>query len=216
VQPVRRDLSKVVGSGCVLIFGSVFALFSLIFMSVAWAIGAPWYFLAFGSIFLIAGFGMVGTGFWMLVLRPGLTALQVGQASASVEPQQARPGDRVTVRYEQPVRRAVEVQHVTIQLILRETATYRRGTNTYTAIHDNVIDQHEAQGRRYAGGETVSEACSLRLPPDAMHSFASHRNKLTWLIKVRIGLPGAPDVDEEIGMIVVPVVAGGTGDAGSL
>ncbi len=204
MQGVTPNYVSMAQGGCVMVFGLFFTLFSLIFLSASWLRGAPWFFQLFSLPFLAAGLGMAGTGAWKLIVKPLLAARTFGPAQASVSPQVLPVGERIEVRYERPVRRNVAIGGLAIKLILRETAQYRRGTNTYTAIHDNVIDQYEIPGRRLTSGETIAEQCVLAVPPDGMHSFTANRNRLTWLVKVDIAVPSEPDTSDEIGITVVP------------
>jgi hypothetical protein len=207
VQIGMKQISMV-QSGCVLAFGVVWTLISLLIFFAAWSFRAPWFSLLFTGIFVLFGLGMVGTGLWKLLVRPALVGRYLGPASASVSSQQVRVGERVTVRYEQPVRADVELGQLTMKLVLREWAQYRRGSSNHTVIHDNVLNAYDSPGRRYARGETLMAEHTFSIPTDGMHSFNSIRNKLIWMVKVQIALPASPDAVEEIPFVVVSEVAG--------
>lgn len=207
MQPVRPNVSKLIGVGCLLAFGIVWTLFATVFLAVtAWS-GAPWFFVLFPALFVVVGLALTGAGIWGLVIRPRLVGRHFSPPLASVEPAVATVGSTIRVRYEQAIRRDVEVRGFTMQLILRESATYRRGTNSYTVVHNGVVDSYEVPTRRLYAGDTIAEARTFRIPRDGMHSFNAPRNKLAWLVRIAIDTPNAPDVDEEVAFVVAPTVA---------
>ena len=205
-----RGTGRLVNAGCQLIFGTIFTSISLFIFSMLWFVQAPWFAFLFVSIFVVFGVGMLGTGLWGLVVKPMMVGIAFGPPSAMLSLYRLRPGDSVTVRYDQSARRSVDVRRVLVQLILRERATYRRGTNTYTAIHDNVIDQRESPGRQVARGTALTEEHAFEVPIDSMHSLHAARNPLTWLVKVQIDVPGTPDIVEELEFVVGSQLAGET------
>lgn len=191
-----------------LIFGIIFSSIAILVLIASLSFGAPWYFLLFDVPFLVAGFGMMGTGAWGLIFKPMMVGVAFGPPSAALSATQLRLGEPLSVQYEQAARRSLDVRRVLIQLVLREQATYRRGTNSHTVVRDNVMDQHEGLGRQLARGAVLSEACTLRVPADSMHSLDAARNKLIWLVRFQIDVPGSPDATEEIVFTVVPELAG--------
>ena len=206
MQPIRPNMGKLVGAGCQLIFGAVFTAFATFFFLIAWSVNAPWYFLLFTLPFLAFGVGMVGYGLWTLLLKPSLVGTAFGPPHASLSSMLVRLGESVTVQYEQAALRDLAVRQVLIQLVLREHATYRRGTNTYTVYRDNIFAQHEGAGRSVSRGSVLTESCTLTVPRDSMHTLQAPRNKLIWLVKFQVDVPNTPDVTEEIVFTVVPDV----------
>jgi hypothetical protein len=202
-------MGKVVAAGCMVLFGLAFTGFAVFWMAMAWFTGAPWYFLLFGVPFVVIGPGILGAGAWGLIVRPALVGMAFGPATVQLSPPTVHPGETVRVRYEQAARRNLEVRRVLIRLVLQEHATYRRGTNTYTALHDRPVDQYEAPGRALTAGQLLTEECTLRVPVDGMHSLNAPRNKLRWLVRIEIDTPAAPDVREETEFSVMPDVAAG-------
>lgn len=207
MQPVRPNMNKLVGAGCQMVFGVMFTVFATSWLSFTWLSGAPWHFVIIGLPFLGVGLGMLAYGAWALIIRRSLVGMAFGQASADISPPTIRVGDVVQVRYEQEVRRNLEIRGVRIQLVLREHATYRRGTNTYNVYHDQVVDQYEAPGRALSSGSLLTEECSLRIPVDSMHSLQAPRNRLIWLVTFAVDAPAAPDVREEVVIGVIPDLA---------
>ena len=214
MQPVRPNIPRLIGVGCTLVFGIGWTLFAGLFFVLSWWMGAPWYFLLFSAIFVVVGLGMIGRGVWGLIIKPSLVGRHFGPPTGSVQPMLASVGGSVRARYERPVRANVEIRRFAIQLVLRESATYRRGTNTYTVTHDAVIDTYEVPARRLVAGETIAEDRIFRIPRDGMHSFDAPRNKLVWLVRILIDTPNAPDVADDLVFVVAPVVDGELSDGG--
>lgn len=208
MQQMPRDMSKVAGGGCMLLFGLFFSTISVFMVSVMWAVGAPWFFLLFMVPFLSVGFGMVGIGVWNLFLYRVLIARAFGPPTIELSASQLRLGDQIQVRFQQASRRNQEIGKVAIQLLFRESATYRRGRSTRTAESSTVMDLYESSGQQLASGELLTETCTLRIPRSGMHSFSAPNNALSWLVKITVQIPGTPDLNEETVLNVLPVVAG--------
>jgi energy-coupling factor transporter transmembrane protein EcfT len=204
MQPIPPKVSKFVGAGCQLVIGGGFTAISLFMLIIMVIVKAPWFALLFVSLFLLFGLSMLGYGLWTLMVKPMMVGMALGPASAALSTYQVRPGESISVQYEQAARRDLDVRQVLIQLVLRERAIYRRGTNTYTAIHNEVIEQYEGPGRAVARGGVLTEGCSFRVPQTAMHSLQAPRNALIWLVMIRVDVPNTPDVTEELMFQVVP------------
>jgi hypothetical protein len=197
-----------IGAGCLLAFGSIWTLIATaVFLMTRWS-GAPWYFTLFTSMFVLVGLGMVGASIWALIVKPALVGRHFGPPLASVQPNVAEVGSSIQVRFERPVRANVEVRRFAMQLVLRESATYRRGTNNYTVTHDAVIDAYEVPARTYVAGETLAEERTFQIPRDGMHSLDAPHNKLAWFARILIDTPNAPDVADDMAFVVAPAVAG--------
>ncbi len=206
MQPVRPNISNMIGTGCLLLFGIVWTAFAGLFFFMSFVSGAGWPFVLFAGAFVAVGLGIMGVGSWRLLIRPSLVGRHFARPMASIEPSVVQVGSRIRVRYEQTVRANVETRRFAMQLILRERATYQRGTNSYTVVHDGIIDSYEQPGRQLVAGEVISEDRTFAIPRDSMHSFDARNNKLIWLIRVMIDTPNAPDVLEEIEFVVAPMV----------
>jgi hypothetical protein len=142
--------------------------------------------------------------FIVVGLRPIVAGAKVSKPEAAVSNITPRVGEDVTFTYQQSFKSAIEVKRIAFQLILRESATYRRGTDTVTVTHDHIIQQYEQPPRRFEGGESINERRLFHISEGAMHSFEANRNKLRWIIKARVEMQGWPDYDEEFGLRVLP------------
>jgi hypothetical protein len=207
VRQLKPDRSKLIKAGCVFAFAVFWTGISLTWVGAAWSFGAPWFFTIIGVPFVLFGFGMLGWSIWTGLIRTVTVGRYFGPPEIVISDEQLRVGQAFTLRYRQPVRREIQLRRVVIQTILRETAIYRRGTDTYTVTHDRVIEEHVSEGRRLYANDEVTEERRMRIPPDAMHSFDDHHNKLTWYVRVNVDLPTLPDVWEETIFSVEPELA---------
>jgi len=149
------------------------------------------------GVLLLAGCGWV---IWSGISK----GLNLDKPEVVVSTSRLRVGEAFSFTYRQRFKRAVTTNGVTIQLLLRETAIYRRGTDTHTDTHDKVIQEFQHFGKRYESGEAFYDQRTLQIPPNGMHTFAAQRNKVQWFVKTELKLAGWPDVTELYELTVVP------------
>lgn len=137
--------------------------------------GKPEWFLI---LFLIP-FVLVGVGALLAVAVMALAwvvSLLAGRVVVEVDAHPFAPGGAVRGRVTQ--RGPARVTRVSVTLTCEEAATYQAGTSESTA--------------RQVVAEVPAEASDAALPLDfavtvlagAMHSFAAHKNKVTWAVRV--------------------------------
>ena len=136
----------------------------------------------------------------MLLARARLTRPEVALST-----QTPRVGEVVSLSYRQNFKAATDVQGIRFQMVLREKATYRRGTDTVTVTHDNVAQEYQIAGRHFAAGEGFQDQRQFRVL--GMHSFNASNNKLDWLIHVQVEMAGWPAFVEEYPLQVAPELA---------
>jgi hypothetical protein len=156
----------------------------------------------FGGIFIGVGFFISLAG-----LRPVIAATRVGTPVVQISNTNLRSGEQFTLSYEQPFKSNVDVKRLAVQLVLREAATYRRGTDTVTVTHDHLVQNFELPGQQFQSGQTLAQNLPWAIPRGAMHSFDANRNKLRWLIKITVEMNGWPTYDEEFALTVIPELA---------
>jgi len=215
MQPVKR--SSTTGSSCLLVFvGVIFVLTScagalfvvpglkgnytvanlLSGSNIGGLIGGA----LFGLSFFVVGIIMLAIGSRVFLARTRLAPPEV-----TLSTQTPRVGDVVTLSYKQNFRSATDVQLIRFQLLLRERATYRRGTDTITVRHDNVAQEFQLPARRFGSGEGFQDQHQFQV--QGMHSFKANHNELIWLIQVRVEMPGWPAYEEEYPLQVAPELA---------
>jgi|SRR5579859_4272424 len=211
MQPAKSTSSSGAQSGCLVVIGAVFILASCGGLAIASPaltgalstgsfnpasllsgenIGALIGGGIFALAFLVVGLVMVGIGVRVLLARA-----RVSRPEVTLSNQSPRVGEVVGLSYRQTFRTGTDVQGIRFQLVLRETATYRRGTNTVTVRHNNVLQEYQLAGRHFASGEGFQDQRQFRVM--GMHSFAASHNKLDWMIHVQVDMAGWPAYEED-------------------
>ncbi|RME88467.1 MAG: hypothetical protein D6770_06920 [Anaerolineae bacterium] len=124
-----------------------------------------------------------------------------------------RVGESLSVDYAHNFSRAVTINRLIVQLLLRERVTYRsydhqtKRTTTRTRIHDHVIQEVEEPAGSFLPGQSLHRHFNLRVPPESMHSFSVRHNRLQWLVRIKIDLPRQPDALITLPIQVLPEMA---------
>lgn len=152
--------------------------------------------------FVLVGIGtLVGVVYFLLGLFNPRPRLILSNASP-------RLGDRLHVEWRMSGRSS-RVQNLKITFEGRESATYRRGTDTTTdhntfaslTLADTTHEYEIAQGNR-----------ELIIPEDTMHTFKADNNAIGWHLKVEGDIPRWPDVEAEFEIVVRPLAVGSLGE----
>ena len=151
----------------------------------------------------LGGVGLLIVG---AAVRTMLARARVAPPEVTVSTTTPRVGETFTLNYQQAYRVSTQVQLIRMSLILRESATYQRGTDTVTVTHDHFVQTYDLPERQMAGGETFQDRRQFQIPPLGMHSFAANRNKLNWFLKIAVQIPGWPDYEEEFSLTVPPEI----------
>ena len=181
-------------------------LFGLAFLggSVLWLVdGADFWGVAGFAAFVVIGLGALVRG-----IRPFLAGSRIGEPVISTSATRVPVGGAFDVSYQQTWKRAVEVNRVVAQLVLRETVRYTSGTRTHTVTHEEVVQRWETPGRRFEPGEVFREDYSFRIPPDGMHTFAASDNRIEWFVKLSAELPRWADLHRYYEVTAVPELVG--------
>ncbi|MCB9689530.1 MAG: DUF3592 domain-containing protein [Alphaproteobacteria bacterium] len=103
--------------------------------------------------------------------------------------------------------RSSRVRRLVIKLVGKETATYKRGTNTSTVEH--VF--HEQVLADVSGAEVASGMAAGELPANTVPSFKSTNNAISWALLVQGDIAWWPDIDDRYEITVGPGIDGGEG-----
>ncbi len=200
-QPLRSS------SGAGRIFLTVFAIFWLGF-SLVWEGVAIAAWLGGGGLFFMALFGLpfvaIGIVLLIVALKPLIVGLKLAPPEISLSADAVRVGEELRFTYRQAFKKPVAVTRIAIVFLFRESATYRQGTDTHTATHEEVIDAAELGGQSFPAGAVFTDERPLRIPPDAMHSFSASHNRLQWFVRLHVEISGWPDIKEEYEVRVLP------------
>jgi len=113
-----------------------------------------------------------------------------------------RPGETAELRWSWQGNHR-RILRLKIELIGREEATYRRGTDTSTDKRDlsrSVVFESletDADGR-----------VRITIPDNALPSLAAPNNKVKWIINVHGDIPRFPDVNSDFSITVLPPANG--------
>jgi hypothetical protein len=148
----------------------------------------------------------LGIGAWLVIklLNPVVAKARVEPAELIISKDTLRVGESFRATYRQAFKFDADVDKVLIQFVLRETATYRRGTNTYTAVHNHTHFEQTYPGRHYQSGQLFEDSLELQIPTDGTHTFVATRNKLQWFIHVEVDFSKWPDYKEDFEIKVLP------------
>ncbi|MCA9934911.1 MAG: hypothetical protein H6662_11065 [Ardenticatenaceae bacterium] len=155
-----------------------------------------------GGLFVAIGVAILG-----YALLVAYTRARIGKPEILLSNTTLRVGETFTVSYLHTFKRDVTVGEIHLQLIFRETATYQQGTDTRTVTHDHMIDERTEPGGSFQAGSLINQTYEFQIPPDGMHNLDVRRNKLQWILRMKMSVPRLPDFVEQIDLDVVPEMA---------
>ncbi|MCZ7668861.1 MAG: hypothetical protein M5U34_17500 [Chloroflexi bacterium] len=129
---------------------------------------------------------------------------KVGRPEFVLPPAELAVGETFDFSFHHTFKRPVTINWIKTQLILRETATYQRGTDTTTVTHNHIIEEYEEPGADFRSGHLLHKAYSLQIPADSIHTVKVRRNALQWLLKFEADISSLPNFVEEFELTVLP------------
>lgn len=156
-------------------------------------------------LFGLLGICMGAFGAWNSRKQIGnlLSRRKLGDVSLRVSPTATVPGEAVEATLSMTAREDVKIEEVKIALILRESATSGSGTNRKTYTHDTIIDDDILlQEHRLFRDQPYSTALTMTLPADAPASFSVSDNRILWIVRADVDMPGWADLFEEFYLTV--------------
>lgn len=179
------------GAGCLLFFAILWLGFSLTWTFLAFQSGEGWQWL-FGIPFILIGLFLLSQFVIRLMARA-----RVARPDLDISNPSPRIGETFTVHHRQAFKTTAQVERIAVELVFHESATYRRGTDTYTKTHEQIVDYIDHPARHFEAGETFQDHYQFTIPPDGMHSFSGNNNKLTWFIRITVDIANWPTYVEE-------------------
>jgi hypothetical protein len=192
----ETELKQATPPGCAFAGLTFVALF---WNGITWGIllatrHGDWGTRIFLSIFVLIGFGIaLGAFYQFLALFNPRPVLIV---SAPAVPLGATLG--VRWRFTGNVRRIVKL---TISLVAREEATYRRGTSTTT---DRIVFVNTVLFDSVDRAQFASGSMNVEIPRDSIHTFSAPNNRILWMLHVHGDIRKWPDVNAEFPITVLP------------
>jgi hypothetical protein len=115
--------------------------------------------------------------------------------------------ESIDVTYRHTFHKDTTIETLKIQLVLREWVRYTRGTDTHTETRDIVMDEASIDMEQVRAGQTVEKSFTLTIPEHAYPTWImAANNKLTWMIKLDVDLPGWLDYKDMYGIVILPEV----------
>jgi hypothetical protein len=155
-------------------------------------------------------FALLGIGLIAFFLRQVVVATGVGPTLVEISDQPLCPGKCYRVFLSQTGR--LRLERLELLLVCDEEATFRHGTDTRTEtrrVHQQVLLEDDEVA--VAGGVPFQTECELAVPTEAMHSFKSAHNEVTWKILVKGSPTRWPDFERSFPVLVYPNVNGRSG-----
>ena len=194
--------------------GTIFGLIAIVGPTLTTPLGEgesrlPSILLSSGSFLIcflptLIPFLLIGGWVVVRVLNPAVAKARVERPEVIISKDTLRVGESFRVTYRQSFKFAADVEKILVQFVLRETAIYRRGSSTYTAVHNHLHFEQTYPGRHYQSGQLFEDSLELQIPVDGMHTFVATRNKLQWFIHIEIDFAKWPDYKEDFEVQVLP------------
>lgn len=156
------------------------------------------------GIFCTFFFVLIGLGLGLQAIRHMIANTKFAQPEIHTDKTEIRVGDTFKLTYSQLMKKDMEIKSCTLDLILRESATYRRGTDTVTVTHDHMVESMSLPIMSFQAGQVFQHEQSYTIPMTAMHSFAANRNKLMWFFRIKIDTEGWADFERSYDLVVLP------------
>ena len=172
-------------------------VFVVLFLTGAVESFVLWMFL--GAFVLVA---MVLT---TVAVRHALVAMKLGPAQVTLSVTPLLLGETFSISYEQQVKSSCDVESVRVRLFLKETARYRRGTNTYTVRHESFeVDRELVPAVKATRNFKLQGTAEFAIPTNSMHTFEASNNWVDWMLEVKVVIRKWPDATYAFKCMVLP------------
>ena len=188
--------SRSSGQGVAFILAAIFTCISVVVPIVS---GFDFGAITFAFFFLL--FTLI---LWGVVILGVIKRRYYGAPDIAISKPQVGVGEEFAMSYHHEFKRNIPVKQYIFRLIMRESATYQRGTDTVTVTHDHKIDEFGYPPQTFPRGHVIQDQWNVKIPPTGMHTFSARRNKIQWFIQIEIDGPGPLDVKREYEVIVLP------------
>lgn len=155
---------------------------------------SPWFLTLFMIPFVLVGLGLIAHVFYRIF------AIFSPRYRVAIDQRRLPPGGKTVLSWEREGGGGTP-RRLSLWLIGREEATYRRGTNTTTdtaIFHETPLFETEDRMTMPTGRVEV------KVPGDAVPSFRGQHNKVRWFVLLLADVPGRPDVRDEYEIEVRP------------
>jgi hypothetical protein len=166
--------------------------------------GRPEWLFSFSAVpFLAVGVWSIYYFAKQLLIHTG-----VGPTSVEISDHPLRPGKPYEVFLSQAGR--LSVKSLELQLVCREEATYRQGTDIRTetrVVHEQQVFRQESF--KIEPGAAFEYRGQFDIPMQVMHSFQSNHNAVCWNLTVKGEVDVRPAFVRSFPVVVHPAAVGG-------
>lgn len=154
----------------------------------------------------VSAVAFVGVGVWAVIYftKQMLLHTGIGPTHVEISALPLYPKRTYEVFISQSGRLAVT--RFSLLLVCEEEATYHQGTDVRT--ERQVIGEHIVfvqEDFRIEPGAAFEHQCELRIPENAMHSFQSTHNGVSWRLVVRLEAVSWPRYERSFPVVVHPL-----------
>ncbi len=151
--------------------------------------------------------GTAAIGIWLiwLCVRTSVRSVSLGRTLAEISENPLRPGREYETHYVQFGR--MMLRRFRVLLVCDETATYEQGTNIRTEsrrVYTREVLSVRNVNIRPDEPFTVDE--TVHVPSEAMHSFRSAHNEISWKLIVEGRPKGWPHFERAFPLVILPGV----------
>ncbi len=159
-----------------------------------------------GSMAMVAGVFSFFLGSMVISgIKRGIAQGRLGDVKCQLNKDTYVAGDSVELALTLSPPKKVELNRVTMKLTRTETAVSGSGTNRRTHTKVEVIDNAVvSEAAVITPGGYFNRSAVVQMPYDAMHSFASNNNHITWHLNISLDIAKCPDWDTGY---TIPVLA---------
>lgn len=204
VVPSRRSLWGLMTAGVLcLLFVAIVAIL-VVTAWVKWKMGrTDWV-----AGMLAIPISMAAIWSFIRFVKQLLKLASVGPTVIELDSYPVVPGGKVRLFLSQSGR--LRVKSLEVKLVCIEEATFNQGTNTLTQRR-RVFDQRlfRKRGVSLRAKEPFETEITFCVPQQAMHSFQSSSNRVSWQIEVHGQISRIPKIERTFEIIVIPSLGDG-------
>jgi hypothetical protein len=144
---------------------------------------------------------LLAVGLYMIVktIMMSMARVKLAEPALTASAQPLRPNESFEVHYRQRAKQPVYVDRITVGLVCRKSDTYYTGgeNRTHTDSEDVYKAEHEiAHDLQVDSYHPIDVALKLQIPENGRDTCHAMRNRIDWLLEVRIAAANWPDYTE--------------------
>ena len=144
---------------------------------------------------------LLAVGLYMIVktIMMSMARVKLAEPALTASVQPLRPDESFQVHYRQQAKQPVDVDRIAVRLVCRKSDTYYTGgkNRTHTDSQDVYEAEHEiAHDIQVDPYHPIDVTLELQIPENGMDTCHALRNRIDWLLEVRIAAANWPDYTE--------------------